>query len=128
MMTNPQRLNKIYDLAGDLIQSLEAVRDYEPEKWNDELEKELAITNTIWDQCRESRYLVTAHLGENGISFDFVTSEWIRHMLKDLNISQNDLAEGVNVTPQQISAWLSGTRNPSGAAQAAIFYFIKSQV
>lgn len=127
-MTHPQLLNKIYDLAGDLIQSLETVRDYEPEKWTDELEKELSIANTIWDQCREIRYLVTAQLGEHGTSFDFVTSEWIRQMLKYLDLSQNELADGVNVTPQQISAWLNGTRNPSGAAQAAIFYYLKSRV
>lgn len=128
-MNTPQLLNKIYDLAGDLIQSLEVVRDYEPEKWNDDLEKELSLAYTVWERCLESRFLIAPQLGENGaLVFDFVTSDWIKQMLRDLDISQNELADGVNVTPQQISAWLSGTRNPSGAAQAAIFYFFKSKV
>src|SRR5690606_18144853 len=112
----PQLLNKIYDLAGDLIQSLEVVRDYEPEKWNDDLEKELSLAYTVWERCLESRFLIAPQLAENGaLVFDFVTSDWIKQMLRDLDISQNELADGVNVTPQQISAWLSGTRNPSGA-------------
>lgn len=128
-MSNAKYLNEIDDLAFKIIQNLEAIRDHDEEAWDEEQQRELDIAYAIWEKCRESAYLIEAQLDEDGrTTFDFITPDWIRKKLKHLDISQTDLAEGVNVTPQQISAWLNGTRNPSGAAQAAIFYFVKRQI
>lgn len=96
---------------------------------NEKDKKHLEILDKIFDLCRSSPYFFEPAMNDDGnLNFDFVTSEWIRKMIEDFGIKNKDLADGVNVGTSQISVWLSGERNPSGPAQAAIYYYFKSLV
>jgi transcriptional regulator with XRE-family HTH domain len=55
--------------------------------------------------------------------FESVNPEWITKQLKKHKKTREELADGVNVSVVQIHNWLSGNRNPSGAAMAAIYYY-----
>lgn len=57
--------------------------------------------------------------------FSIVTPEWILLRLKEKGMSQVDLAGLANVKDTLISQWISGYRNPSGAAKAALYYILK---
>lgn len=134
-MSHTRTIQKIYNTAFDRAVELQFRRDaedadnYEEIKLSDEEAKHLSVLERILDLCQESPFMFIPPTDEFGnIEFDFVTPTWIKKNLDDLGISQNELAAGVNVNATQISMWLNGTRNPSGAAQAAIYYFIRSRI
>jgi hypothetical protein len=125
-MSNTKNLMQIFETVFKDLQTLELTRDHERELTKEEKEH-YKVLNKIFDLCRTSPYFLEPSLNEDGsINFDLVTPGWIKSMLKDTGSTSRDLAGGVNVSDSQISQWLSGARNPSGAAQAAIFYYFKN--
>lgn len=58
--------------------------------------------------------------------FDIVTPDWIRQQLKEKKVSQKEFAEGVNTISPRVSEWLSGTKKPSAAAKAAVWYYFQN--
>jgi DNA-binding transcriptional regulator YiaG len=118
----------MYSLACEAILELEHKRDGDL-SFTKENKEDLELLNQIWDLCRKSPSFLELQLTEDGnLDFSFVDSEWIKKMIEFFGVSKSQLAEGVNVGPSQISSWLSGERNPSGPAQAAIFYYFKSLI
>lgn len=118
-----KKIYSIYNKVSDLIHQIENERDY-----GTGIDKNQELTleklNQCWDIIRLCPHFSEGQLEENGeIRFDFVTIDWIKQQLKDNQISQREMAAGVNVDERQISDWLSGRRNPSSAAKAAIWYF-----
>jgi transcriptional regulator with XRE-family HTH domain len=60
--------------------------------------------------------------------FDSITGEWMREMLDLLDMAHKDLSIAMNVSPSQVSQWLSGNRIPTEATKAGIYYFFKSEL
>jgi len=60
-------------------------------------------------------------------NYDFITPEWIKEKIKASALKNSDLAEALSVSDSQISQWLGGTRKPSSATKAAIYYFFESR-
>lgn len=125
-------INTIFNSAFDRAVELQNRRDavdaanYEEIKLSDKEQTHLDSLEKIIDICEIDPYFFRPPTDERlNIDFSFVTSVWIKEKLAELNISQKDFAHGVNTTPQHVSNWLSGLRNPSGPAQAAIYYYIK---
>lgn len=124
-----QIFNSAFDSAVTLQNRRDAVdaQNYEDIKLSDKEQKHLECLEKIIDICEIDPYFFRPPTDEFlNIDFSFVTGDWIKEKLAELNISQKDFAHGVNTTPQYLSSWLSGVRNPSGPAQAAIYYYISN--
>jgi hypothetical protein len=120
-------INRIYEDTSDSIQVLEAMRD-NVEGLTDHETNILAELNVIWESCRRTGVIPSVYLqvrDDLTINFDFVTAGWIKEFIEKTDTSQKDLAAGMNVGASQISQWLSGARNPSGATQAGIYYYFE---
>jgi len=135
MKQNTQFINKTYSEAFDLAVTLETRRDavdaenWEEIKLNEKEEKHLLTLNKLLDVLQNDPFFHQPLTDENlNIDFSFVTIDWVKTKVKELEISHRELAIGVNVQDPQISQWFSGHRNPSGAAMAALYYFIRSKM
>jgi len=121
-------INRIYEDTSEAIQQLEIKRDYTDEGL---IEHEVNLhneLNKIWDSCRNTSLIPQSYIEireDLTINFDFVTADWIKSFLDKTGTSQKDLGIGMNVGASQISQWLSGARNPSGATQAGIYYYFE---
>jgi DNA-binding transcriptional regulator YiaG len=61
----------------------------------------------------------------NKMNTSIVTPKWIKDRLKEKGLEQNHLARYLEVSKSQVSQWMTGTRNPSKAAKAAIYMFFE---
>lgn len=127
-MASAKLINRIYQDVTEAIEQLEVARDYTEKGLTEHEEKLHAELNKIWDACRNTGLIPQSYLEvreDLTINFDFVTADWIKAFLDKTDTSQKDLAIGMNVGASQISQWLSGARNPSGATQAGIYYYFE---
>ncbi len=56
---------------------------------------------------------------------EIVTPEWMKQQIEKKDCYNRDLAKYLGVSDIQVSLWVHGKRNPSKAAKAAIYHFLK---
>ena len=58
--------------------------------------------------------------------FDYFEVTSIQDLAKKMNVSQQQLASKLGISPRTLESWERGVRHPSSSAQALIKLFIKS--
>jgi len=60
------------------------------------------------------------------MGYDQIDSEWIKHKMEKFGLKNVDLSNALEINPSTLTQWISGNRNPSGAAKAALYFYFEN--